>query len=110
MRTISDIKAQIKATSARQVVEDAIKKAEDNSDYNAILMDINLGEGINGIEATLEIRNLNITTPIIALTAYSTEQEMQENIAGYFSDYIMKPVDKNLLISILEKAINQSTN
>jgi PAS domain S-box-containing protein len=80
------------------------------SNYDAILMDINLGEGINGIEATLEIRNLNIITPIIALTAYSTEQEMQENIAGYFSDYIMKPVDKNLLISILEKAINQPTN
>jgi PAS domain S-box-containing protein len=80
------------------------------SDYNAILMDINLGEGINGIEATLEIRSLHITTPIIALTAYSTEQEMQENIAGYFTDYIMKPVDKNSLISILEKAINQTTN
>lgn len=75
--------------------------------YNAILMDINLGEGINGIEATLEIRKLNITTPIIALTAYSTEQEMQENIAGYFTNYIMKPVDKNSLISILEKSINQ---
>ncbi len=73
------------------------------SPYDAILMDINLGEGINGIETTMEIRNLNITTPIIALTAYSTEKEMQENIAGYFTGYILKPIDRNSLISILEQ-------
>jgi PAS domain S-box-containing protein len=76
------------------------------SDYDAILMDINLGEGINGIEATIEIRNLNIKTPIIALTAYSTEREMEENIAGYFTNYILKPVDRLSLISILEKSMN----
>jgi PAS domain S-box-containing protein len=77
------------------------------SHYDAILMDINLGEGINGIETTVEIRNLNIQTPVIALTAYSTEKEMQENIAGYFTNYILKPVDRNSLISILERSMDK---
>jgi PAS domain S-box-containing protein len=91
---------EVETTTNGAMAVELVKRSE----FDAILMDINLGEGINGIEATLEIRNLNITTPIIALTAYSTEQEMQDNIAGYFSGYIMKPVEKNLLISVLEKA------
>ncbi len=37
MTTISEIIDQIKATSARSVVEAAIKKANDNSDYHALL-------------------------------------------------------------------------
>jgi CheY-like chemotaxis protein len=77
------------------------------SDYDAVLMDINLGEGINGIEATIEIRKFNTTTPIIALTAYSTESEMESNIAGYFTNYILKPIDRHSLIAILEKSMNQ---
>jgi aspartyl-tRNA(Asn)/glutamyl-tRNA(Gln) amidotransferase subunit A len=37
MTTISDVKTQIAASSARTVVENAIKLAKSNSDYNAIL-------------------------------------------------------------------------
>ena len=37
MKTISDFKEQIKLSSARAVVENAIKTAKDNSDYHAIL-------------------------------------------------------------------------
>lgn len=37
MTTISEIIKQIKSTSARSVVEAAIKKANDNSDYHALL-------------------------------------------------------------------------
>jgi len=37
MTTISEIKRQIETTSARMVIENAIKIAKENSDYNAIL-------------------------------------------------------------------------
>lgn len=37
MNTISDILSQIKSSSARAVVESAIKKVNDNSDYHALL-------------------------------------------------------------------------
>lgn len=37
MTTISDIKKQIKSSSARVVVENALKLAKDNSDYHALL-------------------------------------------------------------------------
>lgn len=42
MSTISEIKDQIKSSSARMVVENAIKKAKENQEYNAI---INLTDG-----------------------------------------------------------------
>jgi len=94
---------EVETTTNGELAIELVKR----SDYDAILMDINLGEGINGIEATIEIRKFNSQTPVIALTAYSTEREMEDNIAGYFSSYILKPVDRNSLIAILEKSMNQ---
>ena len=84
--------------------EMAIELAK-RTNYDVILMDINLGEGIDGIQATNEIRKLKIETPIIAITAYSTEKVMKENIAGFFTNYLLKPFDRNSLVDILEKSI-----
>ena len=51
--------------------EDAIEKSKINN-YDLILMDVHL-PGINGTEATSEIRKFNTCTPIVALTANLSE-------------------------------------
>ena len=38
--------------------------------FDLILMDINM-PGMNGFETTIQIRQMNIETPIVALTAFS---------------------------------------
>lgn len=57
-----------------------------------VLMDINMPL-MNGHEATLEIRKLNTTTPIIAITAFAYALDKQKAMENGFDEYIPKPVD-----------------
>lgn len=69
-----------------------------------ILMDIKM-PGMDGFEATRQIRELSDTVPIIALTAFAYEKEKQQAQACRFTDYVVKPVDihhiRNLVSQIL---------
>lgn len=68
---------------------DAIKKVE-IEDFDLILMDIHM-PGISGIEATAAIREFNRMIPIIALTAVTLDENLEEFYANGFSDIIPKP-------------------
>lgn len=72
--------------------------------YDVILMDINLGEGITGLEATRKIRKLDnyVNTPIIALTAFAMEGDKEEFLHAGCSHYLSKPFEKNDLLSIIK--------
>ncbi len=61
--------------------------------FDAILMDINLGPGMNGIELTQLIRKLPNyeTIPIIAVTAYANEEDKKEFLSKGMNHYLAKP-------------------
>jgi len=82
----------------------AVKMAVRES-YDLILMDINLGPGINGIEAAKEIRKIKHyeDIPIISVTGYSTEAEKQDILKQGFNDFLPKPFDKASLLTIIKK-------
>lgn len=88
------------ATNGLEAIEKANKKK-----YDGILMDINLGGGITGIEVTKEIRkNSEYTnTPIIAITAFAMEGDREEFIASGCTDYISKPFTRNDLLQLIKK-------
>ncbi|MBZ9630689.1 response regulator [Salegentibacter sp. LM13S] len=67
----------------------AIEKTKEK-DYDLILMDIHM-PGISGIEATKEIRKFNSEIPIIALTAVTLDDNLEEFFLNGFSDIIPKP-------------------
>jgi len=73
--------------------------------YALILMDINLGKGANGIDATREIRNMKNyrDIPIIAVTAYAMVGDREEFIAGGCTDYLSKPFEGKELLDLLKK-------
>jgi len=75
------------------------------TEYDIILMDINLGEGMTGIQAAREIHKLKVNIPIIAMTAYSTEKEINQIMKNYFTGFVLKPIDKISLFKVLEKSI-----
>lgn len=80
---------------------DAVQKARKYR-YELILMDMQM-PGMNGIDATREIRRLPgyETTPILAMTANAFEEDRQTCLAAGMNDHIAKPVDPGALFSTL---------
>ena len=58
--------------------------------FDAVLMDIHM-PGISGIEATQEIRKFNRKLPIIALTAVTIDENLDEFYRAGFNEIIPKP-------------------
>ena len=81
---------------------DAISKLDQKSDYDIVLMDIMMPE-MDGFETTRSIRTDDRfkTLPIIALTAKAMKGDRERCIAAGASDYIMKPVDTDQLLSLM---------
>jgi PAS domain S-box-containing protein len=70
----------------------ALQKVKENA-FAAILMDINLGRGEDGVQATRAIRKLEHykDVPIVAVTAYVMEGDREEFLDAGCSHYIAKP-------------------
>ncbi|BCY28460.1 response regulator [Flavobacterium okayamense] len=69
--------------------EDAIEHLKSNS-YDLVLMDVHL-PGINGTEATTEIRKFNSEITIIALTAISLNENREMLLSFGMNDVVTKP-------------------
>jgi CheY-like chemotaxis protein len=61
-----------------------------NGNYDVILMDLLMPE-MDGYTATLRIRELNPTIPIIALTASATLNNQDRAFEVGMNDYVTKP-------------------
>jgi CheY-like chemotaxis protein len=96
-------------------IEFAVNAAEalekiNSVNYDIILMDINLGKGMNGLELTRRIKKDKKyeKTPIIALTAYAMAGDKENFIAAGCTHYVSKPFDKATLIGLINKIINSN--
>ncbi len=83
---------------------DALLHARGN-EYNLMLMDINFGGGMNGIDLFREIRKLEIhkNTAIIAITAFAMMGDREEFLEIGFNEYLSKPFNKTQLLNTIEK-------
>ena len=68
---------------------DAIKMVKETN-FEVILMDIHM-PGISGIEATQKIRTFNKDIPIIALTAVTIDENLDDFYKAGFNEIIPKP-------------------
>jgi len=84
----------------------AIKLAGEGK-YDAILMDINLGPGMDGIEATGEIRKIAgyADIPVIAVTGFTMAGMKEKIMNGGASYFLAKPFGKNMLVDMLITAL-----
>ncbi len=85
---------------------EALELVSENT-VDLILMDIQMPE-IDGFEASRTIRenrdsNWDANIPIIALTAYITEEEVKKSFEAGMNDYITKPADKEKLLRTIEE-------
>ncbi len=71
-------------------------------DYDLILMDIQLPD-LNGIEVTKQLRSKGVTSPIVATTAYSFEDELDTFIASGMNDVLLKPFRQEQILTLIKK-------
>lgn len=62
---------------------------------------------LNGLEVGVKIRELNKKTPIVYLTAWSTFDFAKSAISIGAKEYLVKPLNKDDLYSVLETFIDQ---
>jgi hypothetical protein len=84
---------------------EAVYFCRNNPDLDLILMDIQM-PGMNGYEATSQIRQFNKEVVIIAQSAYALSHDRQKAIDAGCNDYISKPILKDDLLSIIHKHLN----
>lgn len=77
-----------------------IKQEEVKIDF--VFMDF-LIPFINGIDCTRIFRKTNKETPVIMLTAYSSEQTKTEAYLAGCIEYVLKPIYSEKLIFLLDK-------
>lgn len=94
----------IKAPNGKKAVE-ALKK---DPDMDLVLMDIMMPE-MDGYEAIRQIRKMEgcAKLPIIALTAKSMIKDRQLSFKAGATDYLMKPVDSDKLLSTMRVWLHQ---
>ncbi len=78
-------------------------------EYDLIITDINLGEGINGIEAIRRIRNKqnHMNVPVIAATAYASSKIRNQCIEAGMDAFLLKPFMKMDLINTIEQVMGK---
>jgi CheY-like chemotaxis protein/regulator of replication initiation timing len=80
----------------------AVQACRSNNEIDLIMMDIKMPE-MDGYEATRQIRQFDKEVIIIAQTAYAQMGDSEKAIVAGCNDYISKPINKEELITIIEK-------
>jgi len=80
-----------------------------NETFDLILMDIQMPV-MDGVEATAYIRQqLNVTTPILALTANAFRHDIDLYLQTGMNDFITKPYDEQDFFRKIEQVLRQPT-
>ncbi|MCL2638092.1 MAG: response regulator [Oscillospiraceae bacterium] len=84
--------------------QEVIDKIKNGSAYDIIFMDHMMPE-MDGIQATVKLRELGYHAPIVALTANAVAGQSEIFLANGFDDFVSKPIDIHRLDLILNKHI-----
>ena len=83
---------------------DGLKLIERNKP-DVVLMDLGLA-GMNGIEATVKVREMNPDIKVIALTSHDREEEVIAALSSGAMAYCLKDIDPNKLADVIRDVKN----
>ncbi len=98
------VKKMLKARTGFEAVEYTRK----NPDIDLILMDIRL-PGLDGYEATRQIREFNKDAVIIAQTAYGLTGDREKALESGCNEYLSKPINKDELRKIIRRYLGKNS-
>jgi CheY-like chemotaxis protein len=83
--------------------EEALVRAA-AAQYDGFVIDINLGEGMNGVDLMHELRagTTSATTPMMACTAYALPDDEERLLSEGFNTYLSKPYRTSGLLAALQ--------
>ncbi|MEN8121504.1 MAG: response regulator [Bacteroidota bacterium] len=98
---LEDMDVNLKILNAENGQE-AVDCCRENVDIDLVLMDIKMPI-MNGIEATQEIRKFRKNLPIVAQTAYTTNEDREKAKQAGCDDFITKPIEVNILSDLIAR-------
>lgn len=80
--------------------------------FDIILMDINLGKGMSGLETTREIRKIERyrDVPIVAITGFAMRGDQEEFLQAGCTHYLSKPFTRSKLLKLISEIATVSEN
>ncbi|KAF3939883.1 hypothetical protein ABW19_dt0209199 [Dactylella cylindrospora] len=90
------------AKDGQEAVNRVKEALEEGKHFHIILMDVQMPT-LDGIQATSAIRSLGYRAPIVALSAYSTENNIKECYDSGMDYFMSKPVKKSQLRTVLKR-------
>ncbi len=81
---------------------DAVEKSRHNPDIDLIIMDMKM-PGMDGLDATQEIRKFNKKVIIIAQTAFALQGDREKALEAGCNDYLSKPVKIDALNKMMKQ-------
>ena len=82
----------------------AVMMCKENPSIDIVLMDIQM-PGMNGLEATAEIKKIRQELPVVAQTAHALSNDRQHILDAGCDEYIAKPIKKLDLLKIISKFV-----
>jgi signal transduction histidine kinase/CheY-like chemotaxis protein len=74
------------------------------NDYDMVLMDVQMPD-LDGHDATRELRKLNYTKPIVALSANAYADDIQNSLHAGMNDHLQKPYTEEKLFQMLARYV-----
>lgn len=84
-----------------------VQKLIQNNEINLIILDYKMPKS-DGLELIKEIKELNRNIPVIFYSANNTKEVRESALRMGALDYIVKPINEKMLLSIIDKVFNKS--
>jgi CheY-like chemotaxis protein len=96
-------------TISKQIIKvknghEAVEACRQNPEIDLVLMDIKM-PGLDGYEATQQIRQFNTSVTIIAQTANALYGDREKALAAGCNEYIEKPIVKEKLLALINGSL-----
>ncbi|KAI1098654.1 putative histidine kinase SlnCl1 [Jackrogersella minutella] len=102
MLKLEDVYDVTIAKDGQEAYELVKANMEKNLDFDLIFMDIQM-PNLDGLQSTRLIRKMGYSAPIVALTAFSEESNIQDCMASGMNEFLSKPIRRPALKQVLKK-------